>query len=141
MVYCVLCGNRSSRDSDVRYHAFPREKHIMGKWISFARCYRQSETWNCTKSSCICSNHFTFSDYRNLEGKRLISTAVPSVMTPSIVRRKRGPGINTVANCNKSGVLDSNNNSITRCEFISLSTKRVFAKPKSAWSIMMYKKN
>ncbi|XP_064471399.1 uncharacterized protein LOC135385803 isoform X2 [Ornithodoros turicata] len=99
---CVVgCGNNSSRNKNVSYHSFPKNKRQRREWIR--RIRRQGaqkyKLWQPTANHRICGAHFnrcgrrgyldelpTIFPHRNFEDKQL-----PKSKTPSRVNSMRGP--------------------------------------------------
>ena len=97
------CQNRFNKDSNIRFHAFPKDPERRKKWIQAVR----RVNFQPTAYDKICSEHFLPSDYRqgsNLTLKLLNNDAVPSVfpafpshMQPPAKRRRLLERVSDVA--------------------------------------------
>lgn len=55
----VGCHNQRSVDKNVTFHTFPQEKARRARWVTAVR----RENWAPTKSSRLCSEHFSVESY------------------------------------------------------------------------------
>lgn len=79
------CSN-GSVDADVLLHLFPRSAHVSRQWLGACKMPF------CSKSSRVCSRHFTDSDYMYTDGERTLKQgAVPSVDLPQTWPPGEGP--------------------------------------------------
>lgn len=64
------CKNYYSKNKDIAYHVFPKEQNLRQEWI--IKCKREDK-FN-VKTSRICSDHFTASDYQRDLRNELLGT-------------------------------------------------------------------
>ncbi|KAM3957949.1 peroxynitrite isomerase THAP4-like [Aphomia sociella] len=95
MPYCAIleCKNDSRRknisNGGVSYHRFPKDGSIKEKWINSTG----RNNWMPTKSSTICSEHFTENQFLiSKKGHRYLTiTAVPTIKIVMICDQKHLP--------------------------------------------------
>jgi len=94
---CCVVGCRSSalrvEDRGVTFHKFPLNNKTRNEWLK--EC-RMPENFNITKSSFVCSRHFTKTDFQAYKGVKYLlkSGVVPSIFQWSTLQAEK---INTNA--------------------------------------------
>ncbi|XP_031335130.1 uncharacterized protein LOC116165003 [Photinus pyralis] len=81
---CLICGERSSTESAISFHGFPKDSNRRKLWLEAFRLPDNTSTY-----AKVCSKHFTVNDYqvdRIIDRRTLTRTAVPTQNLRRVVK-------------------------------------------------------